>query len=118
MDIKTLIKKLDINVHHVFIMISAIIASAFIDLIGGGIVGIIIFAIFVGTITEIGYCIIPPKTVKVFGITFQLPDFKKFKVDCENDKFNYYHNLDNTSLWYNIAGIILFFLIKLLIHIF
>lgn len=117
MDIKSLIKKLDINAHHVFVMVCAIVASAFIDILGGGILGTAIFAIFVGTIIEIGYCIIPPKPIKILGMTFQLPDFKKFKTNCENDKFNYYHNLDNTSLWYNIAGIMSFFVIKLLIHI-
>lgn len=111
-------EKLQPNCHRVMMFVATFIACSLIGFTGCNPVGVVIFGLFIGTVFEIGHCLIPQKEVKILGITFYIPDFKKFKENSEMDKMEYYNTIDEHSIWFNIMAMILYFIIRLIIYIF
>lgn len=100
--------------HQVWLFVGTLIFMFLFDILGMGILTSIIFGALVGVIIEIVHCFIPTKQVKLFGKTFNVSDFKTFKVNWKNNKIVLYNKIDTDGIYFNISAIILYYILKLI----
>lgn len=114
--IKVFLKdKIGLSKHRLTMFLISFVASVILNMLGCNIISIVVIALFIGTIMEVAYCIVPKKEAKIFGIKFQVIDFKTFKENIDNDNFEYIKPLDEKSIWYIIVGIIAYLVVEIVI---
>lgn len=100
--------------HQIWLFVGTFIFMFIFDLFGMGVLASVIFGALVGAIIEIVHCFIPTKQVKLFGKTFNVSDFKTFKVNWKNNKIVLYNKIDTDGVYFNISAIILYYILKLI----
>jgi len=63
---------------------------------------------------EYTYCFIPTKFVRFFNHWFEIPDFYEFERDKENYLTNPRHNFSMSNIWFIIAGLVIFIVVKII----
>lgn len=100
--------------HQIWLFVGTFIFMFIFDLFGMGVLASVIFGAIVGIIIEIVHCFIPIKQVKLFGKTFNVLDFKTFKINWKNNKIVLYNKIDTDGVYFNFSSIILYCILKLI----
>lgn len=103
--------------HQVWIFVGTLIFMFIFDILGMGILTSIIFGLFVGTVIEVIHCYIPMKQIKLLWFNINMPDFKKFKADWKSGKYMPYNTIDADGIYFNVAAIIIYYILKILLII-
>lgn len=99
--------------HQIRLFIGTFICMLIFDLLGIGMLTSIIFGLFAGTVMEVLHCYIPIKQVKILWFTINIPDFKGFRENWKFDNYVPNDTIDTDGIYFNVAAIILYFLLKI-----
>lgn len=100
--------------HQVWLFVGTLIFMFIFDILGMAILTSIIFGLFVGTVIEVIHCYIPMKQIKLLWFNINMPDFKKFKADWKSVKYMPSNTIDADGIYFNVAAIIIYYILKIL----
>lgn len=103
--------------HQKVLFIITFVAATLIGFICGYFMTVLL-SLLVGLLVELTYCYVPFKETTFFGMTFNLPDFKRFRAEASDGALSRYYDFNRNNGYYCYASVFLYVVIRLIFSFF